>query len=1276
MPAASVPLLRNALAFAEFVVLLALAGSAVAQAQGLRWATLTREHGLSDNSVHSIVEDRDGFLWIGSEDGLNRFDGVEFKVFKARGESPFELAEDYVNTLLIDRSGALWVGTFGGGLARYEPRRGVFVNHLHDPDDPRSLAHNDVSALHEDTAGTLWVGTRGGGLHRIDAGTRTITRLQLPGQASLPGRRQISALSGDGADGLWIGTLGAGLLHYRPADDTLTAHPGNATADTDIEITSLWLDTAGGLWIGSRRSGLSRRLADGTITSYRHDPARPGSLAHDSVNRVYEAPDGRIWISTTGGLDRFRADTGEFVHHRHDRGDPMSIPYDDVYGTFQDSLGTLWVGTGSGGLARNMPTDPQFTLLQHDPDQADGLSAGGAWSVLEDAAGAVWVGTIDGGVQVQSATTGRFRSYRAAAGSDRGPSDNDVRALVEDRSRRIWVGTRRGLSVYDRISSRFKHYLHDPADGASLAHDFVRCMLLDRDGTLWVGTYGGGLDRYLPHRDRFAHYRNDPGKPDSLSDDRVYSLLASRDGMLWIGTHGGGLNRLNPRTGAIRRYRYDPRDAQSIGSDRVLALQQDIRGDIWIGTSAGLDRYDAASDRFERQRDVPINLVYGIGEDRAGRLWLSTNGGLVRFDPPHASSRQFAMQPLIGNAEFNGGAWHVGASGRVYFGGVAGVVVVTPALGDARVEAASPVLTDFSLFNRSVKIAAFDTESALREPIEYAERIELTHRQSVFGFTFAALKATDPSRHLFSYRLSGLDDRWIETLGRQRSATFTNVPAGNYVFEARTTDADGQWLPETAQVRVRILPAPWRSPLAYALYALAIGLTIAYALRQRRLRARQKQLAQEALAASEERLKLALRGSGDELLDWDIPGRRMLRIGGEHGVAADHVMNSFDDFSMMVHRDDYPEVHARLVEHFAGRSDDFEASYRIRDGSGRWVWRLCRGRIATRAADGAPLRMTGTQQDISRIKDAEEALRRLNEALDSRVRERTADLEVRQQQLEGANSELSEAIEELQRTQTGLIEAEKMASLGRLVAGVAHEANTPLGVSVTALSFLKSELAVVKSALARHLSANEAKALMDPIDTAGGMVEANLLRAVNVIKSFKQVAVDQSSSDLRSFRLREYLDTVLQSLHPALRKANHQVSVECDPELEMTGRPDAMNQIIVNLIMNSITHAFAEGVSGHMAISVTREAELLRLRYADDGAGMEPAVASRIFEPFFTTKRGSGGTGLGMHIVYNLVSQALGGRIRVDTAPGNGVRIDILFPQRDPRARSAMALTG
>lgn len=424
----------------------------------------------------------------------------------------------------------------------------------------------------------------------------------------------------------------------------------------------------------------------------------------------------------------------------------------------------------------------------------------------------------------------------------------------------------------------------------------------------------------------------------------------------------------------------------------------------------------------------------------------------------------------------------------------------------------------------------------------------------------------------------------------------------------------------------------------------------------------------DRLADAEERYRLALWGSGDELFEWDIAAGELLPIGvGEkREMGTRQALPSVDELAAFVHPEDFQALRAAIVEHLEGKTDHFEATYRLRSRSGAWKWKLGRAMIVARDAHGKALRLSGTQRDISSIKKVEAALIELTNELESRVQARTRQLEEQQRGLEAANAQLNTTIGELRRTQSELIEAEKMASLGRLVAGVAHEVNTPLGVGVTALSFLRGQLGPVRTALSATLSKARVDDLLTPIDSASEMAENNLFRAASLIASFKQVAVDQSTSGIRRVQVRDYLERTLQSLMPAFRKTTHQVRIDCDPALVIVSRPDALHQIVVNLLMNSLNHAYDDGRSGQILIRAVADGAMLRLHYEDDGCGMPPAVAQRVFEPFFTTKRNAGGTGLGMHIVYNLVTQALSGRIELDTAPGKGMRVDIVFPMRHP----------
>jgi len=424
----------------------------------------------------------------------------------------------------------------------------------------------------------------------------------------------------------------------------------------------------------------------------------------------------------------------------------------------------------------------------------------------------------------------------------------------------------------------------------------------------------------------------------------------------------------------------------------------------------------------------------------------------------------------------------------------------------------------------------------------------------------------------------------------------------------------------------------------------------------------------DRLADAEERYRLALWGSGDDLFEWDLQAGELVPIGvdAQGQAMVRQPLPSVDQLTDFVHLEDFPALRDAILEHLAGRTDHFEATYRLRSRSGNWKWKLGRGMIVARDANGAALRLSGTQRDISSIKKVETALLELTSELDARVQARTLQLEDQQRVLETANAQLSLTIQALQQTQGELIEAEKMASLGRLVAGVAHEVNTPLGVGVTALSYLRDQIAPVRAALSASLPKSRVDELLQPIDSASAMAENNLFRAAGLISNFKQVAVDQSTSSIRRVRVRDYLERTLQSLMPAFRKTAHKVEIDCDAALEIVSRPDALHQITVNLLMNSLNHAFDDGRVGHIRMIIAADGNTLKMRYQDDGCGMQAEVARRVFEPFFTTKRNAGGTGLGMHIVYNLVTQALAGRIELDTAPGSGVRIDIGFPIRHP----------
>lgn len=412
------------------------------------------------------------------------------------------------------------------------------------------------------------------------------------------------------------------------------------------------------------------------------------------------------------------------------------------------------------------------------------------------------------------------------------------------------------------------------------------------------------------------------------------------------------------------------------------------------------------------------------------------------------------------------------------------------------------------------------------------------------------------------------------------------------------------------------------------------------------------------LKAAEERLRLSLWGSRAELWDVDMNSGLIQRECRLEHLALGGGSIGFADLWRIAHADDTVALKRAMVEHAKGRSESFEAQYRLRDMHGDWRWVLACGRVTERRADGWALRMLGTLQDITDIKRVEDELRHLNEDLEQRVALRTADLSE-------ANEELSRIVQRLSETQAQLVESEKMASLGSLVAGVAHEINTPLGVSVTAASHLSEELGALELALQeRHPDSSQTARQAAVIRQCADLVLRNLDRADKLVRSFKQVAVDQSSEQMRQIVLKQYLEEILVSLHPRLHRTGHRVEIDCPPEIALLTYPGAIYQTVTNLVLNSLVHGF-EGVGqGVVRIAARQESEHVIIDYRDDGHGMSAETRKRVFDPFFTTRRGQGGTGLGMHIAYNLVTQLLGGSIRCESEPGAGVLFEVRIPRQ------------
>jgi signal transduction histidine kinase len=649
-----------------------------------------------------------------------------------------------------------------------------------------------------------------------------------------------------------------------------------------------------------------------------------------------------------------------------------------------------------------------------------------------------------------------------------------------------------------------------------------------------------------------------------------------------------------------------------------------------------------------------------VVEDLAGTIWIGTTVGVDALDPKTGNIRRFSASEGMDRSGYYIGSAALDAEGQIYFGGLRGLLVFHP---DRLPKIQSPpkaLLTRLVLNNAPVPLRHSDPHSPLVQDIGLTEALTLPHTVSSLSIGFAALNLANPDSIRYRYRLDGFDSDWIDSSSASRLATYTNLPAGRYDFRVLATDAEGRLAGPERRLSIRLLPPWWRTPGALLAYAgLAAGLAW---LIFRRARARwlRDARAAAAIVRSEQRLKLALWASRDELWDFDLKTGRLERenllpVFGEPSPTS---FPTREDVQQKVHPDDLAMFHQRFKAHVRGETAFYEHTYRIRNTEGEWRWILSRGMAVERGPDGMALRVVGTSRDVTETAEAAEALKRLNDQLEARVAERTA-------ALSAANRELQDSLEEIRFIQRQLVESEKMAALGNLVAGISHEINTPIGISVTAASHLEDETRRVmqlmrdgrlsKSALASYQA--------DAIQSAQ-LILTNLRRASQLVRSFKQVAIDQSSEEAREFQLQPYLEEVLLSLGPALKKTHHQVQVRCPDDLVLYTYPGALSQILVNLVMNSLIHAFEGIEQGEIRIECDRYGDEWLLLYRDNGKGMDEATRQRVFDPFFTTKRGHGGSGLGLHVVFNLVTQLLRGHIECVSRPGRGVEFHIAMPVR------------
>ena len=803
------------------------------QADRLNYVHLLSEDGLSQNTVHSIIQDKEGFIWFATEDGLNKYDGYNFKVYKNNPQQKNSIPDNFIWTIYEDRSGTLWVGTNNKGLCRFDRATGQFITYKNIPGNPETLIHNNVRAIYEDTKGNLWIGTEGG-LDKFKKNKNIFIHYRnIPGDSNSLSNNVVLSIFEDNSGKLWFGN-NSGLSEFNEDTNNFTNFSFNSFNDdnsTNNVVFSICEDKSGFLWVGTLNGLVRFDRKNKTFKRYLMGTPGPYGSNINRINSLLEDKNGLLWIATGNGL--FQFDNLEY----HSTAAPLPhntniLSGNNVLSLYEDNSGLIWIGTAEDGIIKFDKERIKFKYYAHDAFNPSSLSYGTIRAIYKEENGNLWIGTLGGGLNKLEPASSKFIHYKNEATNEYSLSDNSVSAIFKDSFGYLWIGTWRGglnrsVLPLNKASEnlKFKHYRYESIDPHSLSNNLIQSVFEDSDKRLWIGT-GVGLDLYNRKEDNFIIFKNDPNNPNSISEDQIQScIIQDRNGNIWIGTWNG-LNEL--KSGQLNNTLYDPssikfihfRNVQNnfcISDDRVISAYEDQDGNLWFGTYGGglnmlsPEQQIAADPHFIHytiKDGLPSNVIYAIQGDNRGKIWISTDNGLSSINFRKNNIRNYDANDGPQGNQFFWGASFKSKNNELFFGGTKGLNAFFPGELKRNIHVPPIVITSFQIFNKPVEING--KNSPLKKSITETKEIELSYSQNVFSFEFSALDYVSPNKNRYAYMMEGFDKNWIFS-GNRRYITYTNLDPGNYTFKVKGSNNDGVWNEKGIQLTLRILPPLWRT---------------------------------------------------------------------------------------------------------------------------------------------------------------------------------------------------------------------------------------------------------------------------------------------------------------------------------------------------------------------------------------------------------------------------------------------------------------------------------
>ena len=777
----------------------------------IKFGKISVDQGLSQSSVSSIIQDSSGLMWFGTDDGLNKFDGHDFSIYKHNPEDANSISSNNIQSIFEDSKEQLWIGTTDG-LDLYNRASNDWQHYPLD----------QVQTIIEDSSGVLWV-TSFAGLFRFEEGEKSgLVRHLL---------ESTYALQEDSKGNLWVGT-DQGLIKLDEKREVIASYQHQTNEENsliDNFVRAILEDSEGLLWIGTL-GGLNKFDSSAEIfTPFLHDEIDQFSISDDMVRTIYQDLSRVIWVGTDNGLNRYDPIRQGFLNYLYDADDPDSLSSDKIRSISQDRGGIIFIGTDAAGLNTIDVTQKSFELHQYEGRGRNRLNNNLVFSLFEDSSGILWIGTGGGGINRFDRSMDVFTHYQNDPQNPDSLSDDYVTSVFVDMEGVLWAGTENGgLNRLDPFTGKFTQYRHDPDDISSIAHDSVWVLMKDSRGVLWVGTQGGGLDSFDRVNEEFVHH-------EGLSSNFVNAIYEDQAGKIWVGTSSGGLNLFDRQNETFTHYVNDPYDQDSISSDYILAIYQDSTGMFWIGTAGGgLNKFDPDSGKFRhfREKDgLPNDVVYGILEDDQGLLWLSTNSGISKFDPQTELFRNYDVRDGLQSNEFNQNAYFKNSRGEMFFGGVIGFNTFFPEEIQDDSYISPVVLTSLTQSGGDV----FNNQSP--ETIK-----EATFRwpNNFFEFEFATLSYSQPEKNQHAYMLEGFRDEQWNYIGTKRFGRYTNLPGGTYNLHIKGSNKDGVWNEAGNSIKITVVPPFWMTWwfLTIAVLVIVGGVFTGYWMRIRNIQSR------------------------------------------------------------------------------------------------------------------------------------------------------------------------------------------------------------------------------------------------------------------------------------------------------------------------------------------------------------------------------------------------------------------------------------------------------